>query len=497
MDLPDIEALGSTISSLQTVKTVGRVTGVTGNTVLVSGLRNKARLGDRVKLASAETEDVFGEIIRLSTDVATVLAESDLTGVSINDRVLLLPPQDLYPCDAWLGRLVDPFGQPMDGRGLRQGLARRSLFAAPPPVGRRRSLGKRLETGTCIFDTMLPIVRGQRLGLFAGSGVGKSTLLGELGKKIEADVVILALIGERGREVRDFVEQVLGEEGMKRAVIVAATSEQSPLVRRRCAWAAMSVAEYFRDAGQHVLLLADSITRFAEAHREISVAAGELPVLRGFPGTTSQTITALAERAGPGADVQGDITALFSVLVAGSDMDEPVADILRGVLDGHVTLDREIAERGRFPAIDILRSVSRSLPRAATDQENVMIRQARALLGRYAHSETMIQAGLYTQGSDPDLDKAIAGWPELDAFVSEMSTSSIDSSFSRLSLILRRAGIDQGNTVRNADRRNSSPIVTKPSDRSPEGKELHDPVDTNLSITEDRILSGTDTRLDS
>lgn len=442
MNLPDIEALGSTISALQSVRTVGRVTNVTGNTILVSGLANIARLGDRVQLSRKNMDDVFGEIIQLSSDNVTVLAESDLAGASLGDRVILLPPHGIAPCDAWLGRIVDPFGKPLDGRGLRQGNDMMALLAPPPPVAHRRSLGVRLETGTCVFDTMLPITRGQRVGLFAGSGVGKSTLLGQLGTKMQADVVVLALIGERGREVRDFVEQVFGQEGMSRAVVVAATSDQSPLVRRRCAWAAMSIAEYFRDKGRHVLLLADSITRFAEAHREVTVAAGELPILRGFPGSTAHIITSLAERAGPGAGSQGDITALFSVLVAGSDMDEPIADILRGVLDGHVVLDRSIAERGRYPAIDLLRSVSRSLPRAASESENGLIAKARAMLGQYDRSETMIRAGLYTQGSDPDLDKAITAWPELDAFVSDASTPSVENSFARLSLILRRAGVE-------------------------------------------------------
>ena len=218
---------------------------------------------------------------------------------------------------------------------------------------------------------------------------------------------MLALIGERGRELREFVENALGKEGMKRAIVVTATSDRSPVVRRRCAWAAMAVAEHFRDQGAHVLLLADSITRFAEAHREVAVAAGELPSLRGYPPSTAHMIMSLCERAGPGPDGAGDITALFSVLVAGSDMEEPVADILRGVLDGHVVLDRAIAERGRFPAIDLLRSVSRSLPQAASEAENKIIGRTRQLLGAYEKSELMIRAGLYAEGSDPVLDQAI------------------------------------------------------------------------------------------
>jgi flagellum-specific ATP synthase len=279
-------------------------------------------------------------------------------------------------------------------------------------------LGARLETGLAVFNTLLPIVRGQRIGLFAGSGVGKSTLMGDLAKGVEADVIVVALVGERGREVQHFLTDVLGPDGMARTVVVAATSDQPPQVRRRCAPGAMAVAEYFRDQGKQVLLLIDSITRFCEAHRELAVAGGESANLRGYPASTGPAIAALCERAGPGLVGHGDITAVFSVLVAGSDMDEPVADMLRGVLDGHVVLDRTIAERGRFPAVDVLRSVSRALPAAASQVENDLIGQARALLGQYERAALMVQSGLYISGSDPMTDKAISCFPALDKLLS-------------------------------------------------------------------------------
>jgi flagellum-specific ATP synthase len=300
-------------------------------------------------------------------------------------------------------------------------------------------MGERLGTGMSLFDTMLPVVRGQRIGLFAGSGVGKSTLLANFAKGMEADVVVLALGGERGREVLEFVRSVLGPEGMARSVVVAATSDRSPLERRRCPLAAMTIAEHFRDQGKHVLFLADSITRFAEAHREVAIASGEMPALRGHPPSVAHQIMRLAERAGPGVGNAGDITAIFSVLVAGSDMDEPVADILRGVLDGHVVMDRQIAERGRYPAVDLLRSVSRSLPEAATDPENELIMKTRQLLGAYSKSETMVRAGLYRAGEDPVLDQAIRVYPELDGFLSENSTNGPEGAFQKLELLLRRA----------------------------------------------------------
>ena len=347
----------------------------------------------------------------------------------------------------WIGRIVDPFGQPIDGRPLRTGAEERSFLAPAPAAVTRKRLGARLDTGLVIFDTLLPIVRGQRIGLFAGSGVGKSTLLSNLALGIQADLVVIALIGERGRELREFVESVLGPEGMARAVVVAATSDQSPLIRRRCAWAAMAVAEHFRDQGRHVLFLADSITRFAEAHREIALASGEGASYRGFPPSTSHLIMSLAERAGPGPEGTGDITGIFSVLVAGSDMEEPIADILRGVLDGHVVLDRAIAERGRFPAVDVLRSVSRALPHAASDAENQLIGRARAALGAYAESELMIKAGLYAPGSDPALDEAVRLYPALDAVVAQKSRDGCASSFAMLAAALRQQRSAQPRTA--------------------------------------------------
>jgi flagellum-specific ATP synthase len=439
MSQTGIAGMQAEISALSAAHVVGRVVAVQGGVLRVSGLSGIARLGDRVRVA-LRGGALTGEVLQLEATSLLVLPDAAAEGVALGDRVRLLGAPGIAPSDDWIGRVIDPFGAPLDGRPLLRGPCPRPLRASPPEPASRRPLGARLETGMTVFNTLLPIVRGQRIGLFAGSGVGKSMLLGHLGRHMQADVVVVALIGERGRELGDFVREVLGAEGMRRAVIVAATSDRSPLVRRRCAWTAMAVAEHFRDAGRQVLLLADSITRFAEAHREVATAAGEMPVLRGFPASTSHAVMSLCERAGPGAGGAGDITALFTVLVAGSDMDEPVADILRGVLDGHVVLDREIAERGRYPAIDALRSVSRSLPRAAGDEENALIARARELLGRYARSETMLRAGLYAEGSDPALDQAIRAWPDLDGFLAASEPGDIANSFARLSIILRRAG---------------------------------------------------------
>ena len=435
----DMAHLQAEIATLETVRVVGRVSAVEGAALRIAGVSQEARLGDRIRVYRRSGGCLSGEVLQMDADAVLMLPDEAPQGVALGDRAALFGASTVAPSEAWIGRIVDPFGQPMDGMPLLRGPVPRPLRSDPPAPARRRSLGPRLGTGMAAFNTLLPIVRGQRVGLFAGAGVGKSSLLGHLGRHMEADVVVFALIGERGRELRDFVENVLGPEGMQRSVIVAATSDKSPLVRRRCAWTAMSVAEHFRDQGKHVLLLADSVTRFAEAHREVATAAGEMPALRGFPASTAHMIMSLCERAGPGEQTQGDITAIFSVLVAGSDMDEPVADILRGVLDGHVVLDRAIAERGRYPAVDLLRSVSRSLPAAASAEENKLIQRARALMGAYARSETMVKAGLYADGSDPELDQALRVWSELDAFLAEPESLSVQNSFDRLGLILRRA----------------------------------------------------------
>ena len=436
MQIDSYAPLTAEISGTRAVHSIGRVVSLECRGIEVAGLVAEAALGDLVRIEPAGGTPVEAEVVRLTDRVVTLLPDGPADGIAIGDRVRLLGAPGIAPDDSWIGRLIDPFGRPLDGRPLFRGPVRRRYGASAPPASARRGLGSRLETGQAIFNTALPLVRGQRLGLFAGSGVGKSTLLGALARRVDADVVVIALIGERGRELRDFVEKALGPEGLARAVVVTATSDMSALARRRCAQAAMAVAEHFRDRGLHVLLLADSITRFAEAHREVALAGGENAALRGFPPSTSHMIMSLCERAGPGAGGAGDITAVFTVLVAGSDMEEPVADILRGVLDGHVVLDRAIAERGRYPAIDLLRSVSRSLPEAASAEENRLIGRLRRVLGTYDRAEIMIQSGLYTAGTDAAIDEAIALWPGLDAFLSEEEPGSSAESFARLARLL-------------------------------------------------------------
>ncbi len=412
---------------------VGRVASVASNTVELGGLAEVAALGDRV--AFSETGR-FGEIVGIQGEHVTVLPEGPVTGLALGQRAALDGPLKIFPDDSWIGRVIDPVGKALDERPLLTGLTPMALDAPPPTSTQRRALGARVNTGLSLFNTILPIVRGQRVGLFSGSGVGKSTLLAMLSQRLDADVVVLALVGERGREVREFIDRVLGPDGLARSVVVVATADQPALMRRRCAQTAMAVAEYFRDQGKHVLFLCDSITRIAESHREVALVAGEPASMGGFPPSTTPMITGLSERAGPGIDGTGDITAVLTVLVAGSNMEGHIADTMRGVLDGHVVLDREIAERGRFPAVDVLRSVSRALPHAASPSENTQITAARAHLGAYSRAELMIQAGLYEAGSDPSIDAAIRTWPALDTFAARPEHEGIAESFAALQACL-------------------------------------------------------------
>jgi flagellum-specific ATP synthase len=439
--MPDtlFDPLRAQLREVRGTRSVGHVTGLGRDHVTVAGLDRVAALGDRVRIGDTLT----GEVLRLDEAGGTIMPEGAPDGVRLGMPVTHLGRATLAPHDGWLGRVIDPDGRPMDGRPLLPGDERRALMAPPPPPAARRGLGARLATGHAVFDTLLPIATGQRIGLFAGSGVGKSRLVASLAQAMAADVVVIGLIGERGREVRDFVAETLGSAGLARSVVIAATSDRPALTRARAAWSMMTVAEHFRDRGRQVLLLADSITRFAEAQREVAAAAGEPFGPMGFPASMAQMLMALAERAGPGVAGQGDITAVLSVLVAGSDMEGPIADVMRGVLDGHVVLSREIAERGRYPAIDLLRSVSRALPGAARPEEVKLIARARQLLGAHDRSEMMIRAGLYTPGSDSVTDAAIAAYPALDAFIAAPAGRTRAESFESLRGILETADRDR------------------------------------------------------
>jgi flagellum-specific ATP synthase len=411
----------------------GRVVSCAGQTVKVAGLCGKAGIGASVLIDNERR----GDIIADDGDQVTVALYGSGEGLTSGMPAQVIPETPLSPGIDWLGKVLDFDGRDAFGHRPRPGPIAAKLTASPPPAGQRRTLGDRLCTGYAALDTFLPLCRGQRIGLFAGSGVGKTSLLGGLaqstGRAGSADITVIALIGERGREVRSFVEDIVGPEAMKRTVVFAATSDQPPAAKLRAARLAMATAEAFRDQGQHVLFLFDSLTRFAQAHREVALSIGETPGLRAFPPSTFPALASLCERAGPGIDGQrGDITAVFSVLVQGSDMEEPVADTVRGILDGHIVLDRAIAEGGRYPAIDVGRSISRSLPAAATDEQNTILAQGRGLLRRYEEGRLMVQSGLYVSGTDPKLDKAVLCHETLEKVLQDKGVETIEDSFQRL-----------------------------------------------------------------
>ncbi|MBK0398113.1 flagellum-specific ATP synthase FliI [Limibaculum sp. M0105] len=408
----------------------GRVCGSDGARVRVSGLAQLARIGDQLRIQLDGDREAMAEIVALDRAIAVGMLMGPANGLAAGQRACLEPMADPVPSAAWLGHVVDAFGRARSAEGTAApatwptGAPRGStLRVAPPPGDLRRPLTAAMSTGVAALDTVLPLCRGQRIGIFAGSGVGKSMLLDAIARGADADVIVVGLIGERGREVAGFARGLLDGPNGDRTVIVAATSDQPALLKRRAALLAMACAEHFRDQGKHVLLLFDSVTRFAEAHREIALAAGEMASLRAFPPSTTAAVAQLCERAGPGivGDQGGDVTAVFTVLVAGSDMEEPVADMLRGVLDGHVILDRAIAERGRFPAIDVRRSVSRSAPGAWNDAEGALCRRARSIIATYEDAAPLIRSGLYSPGSDAALDEAVRLYPEVDAFLGTTS----------------------------------------------------------------------------
>jgi len=427
----------------------GRARAVGGLVIEAAGPSGAFPMGARAATRAREG-DLECEVVGVRDGRALMMAYGSLEGARAGADVRLIDAApSVRPSNSWLGRVVDAFGRPVDGLGgLPEGELPMRLRAAPPRACERARLGDRMTTGVRALDAFAQIRKGQRLGVFAGSGVGKSVLMSMLARRAESEVAVIGLIGERGREAREFVEDVLGEEGLARSVVVLATSDESALARRQAAWTTLAVAEYFRDQGRHVLCLMDSVTRFAMAQREIGLAAGEPPTTRGYTPSVFAELPRLLERAGPGYEIDGAagaITGLFSVLVEGDDMNEPVADAVRGVLDGHVVMSRDIAERGRFPAIDVLKTVSRAMPDCQTADEQAITAEARRMLSLYADMEELIRIGAYQRGSDAELDRAIALNPGLEAFLAQDKSEAtpMNESFARLGRILNGGVMNQ------------------------------------------------------
>jgi type III secretion protein N (ATPase) len=414
----DLDALREKLRATQTLRPVGRVVGVSG--LLLRVQVPGVKMGDLV-VVRGRGGDLPAEVISFGDGEALVLPLGELSGVGADDAVEGLGGGlEIGVGPGLVGRVLDGLGRPLDGKPLPSGLRQVPADRGPPPALRRRPVREPFATGVRAIDGFLSLGVGQRIGLFAGSGVGKSTLLGAIARGASADIIVVGLVGERGREVSEFLERSLGEEGRKRSIVVAATSDAAPVERLRAAHVATAIAESFRDEGKSVLLLLDSVTRVARAQREVGLAAGEPPAHRGYPPSVFAMLPRLLERSGQGET--GAITAVYSVLVEGSDMDEPIADEVRGILDGHIVLDRSIAARGRYPAIDVVGSVSRVADQVTPPEVVRAAQRLRALLGTYEEKRDLVTLGAYEAGADPRLDRAIRAAPELERFLSQLAS---------------------------------------------------------------------------
>ncbi|GHU00465.1 flagellum-specific ATP synthase [Alphaproteobacteria bacterium] len=416
------------IAKIPSVSAHGEVLAVRGQIIEAGGLAGAAAIGDYCTVASRDGAVVPCEVVGFGEGAALLMAFTATQGLAAGAEVLFTGAKPaIYPTEAWRGRIINALGEPADGKGpLPQGDKPYPIRRAPPSAMARGRVAGKLDLGVRSFNTFVTLCRGQRVGVFAGSGVGKSSLISMICRHTQAQVSVLALVGERGREAREFVEDDLGASGMERACLVLATSDESPLLRRQSAYTATALAEYFRDLGQDALLMMDSLTRFAMAAREIGLSAGEPPASKGYPPSVFSELPRLLERAGPGENGVGSITGIYTVLVEGDDLTEPIADATRSILDGHLVLSRAIAERGRFPAIDVLKSISRMLPGANTKEQNALLTRARGLMATYDDMRELIRLGAYKAGSSAEVDEAIAYHPKLEAFLAQSKTERAD-----------------------------------------------------------------------
>lgn len=421
----------------------GYVYSVQALMVGIEGAKGIASIGDLCTIVTKGNKKISCEIISIQNELAIAMAFDSLEGVRLKDKVYFSEkPLSIRPNEDWLGRIVNARGEGIDDKGsLNKGEIDYYLKSKPLNANIRGLVENKIDLGVRAINSFVTCCKGQRLGIFAGSGVGKSTLLSMFAKNSMAEINIIAMVGERGREVREFIEKQLGQEGLSKSIVIVSTSDEPALMRRQAAYLAMTLAEYFRDLGKDVLCFIDSLTRFAMAQREIGLAAGEPPTTKGYTPSVFNELPMLLERSGPGhMNEQGSITGLYTILVDGDDHNEPIADALRGILDGHIVLDRKIAERGRFPAINILKSLSRSMPACNTEHENALIIKARQLLSKYEDMEELIRIGAYKKGSDPEIDQAIFYYPHIEEFLSQSieEISSFESSYQQLEMVLHQ-----------------------------------------------------------
>ena len=434
-----MKALAEQIGDVDGVNIYGRVVGVRGLMVEIAGPIHAMSVGARIVVDTGGDRFIPCEVIGFSGNNAVVMPFAGLDGVRRGCRAVIAnTASQVRPSPSWLGRVINAMGEPIDGKGpLTQGPSPMPFRNSPPPAHSRKRVGAPLDLGVRALNTFLTCCRGQRLGIFAGSGVGKSVLLSMLARNVDADVTVIGLVGERGREVQEFLQDDLGDAGLARSVVVVATSDEPALMRRQAAYLTLAISEYFRDDGKDVLCLMDSVTRFAMAQREIGLSAGEPPTAKGYTPTVFTELPKLLERAGPGIG-DGSITAIFTVLVDGDDHNEPIADAVRGILDGHIVMERAIAERGRFPAINILKSVSRTMPKSADPAYLPTISRGRQVMATYADMEELIRLGAYRAGSSPEVDEAIRLHEPLEGFLRQAKdeVASLNEGYRQLEQIL-------------------------------------------------------------
>lgn len=430
------DRITAAIDKIPSVKGYGIVTKVLGLMIEIDGGDNFLTVGARCVITPDERPPVLCEIIGFDRSKALAMPFGDVTGIGPGCFAYLVQENPtINPCHSWLGRIINGLGEPIDdGNALEQGGDAIEIKRRPPPANKRQRIGERLDVGVRALNTFLPSCKGQRMGIFSGSGVGKSVMMSMMARYANADVIVIGLVGERGREVQEFIEDDLGEEGLKKSVVVVATSDEPALMRKQAAYTSFAIAEYFRDMGKEVLLLIDSITRFAMAQREIGLSAGEPPTSKGYPPSVFSELPVLLERAGPGPKEKGNITGIFTVLVEGDDQNEPISDAVRGILDGHIVMDRKIADRGRYPAIDVLRSVSRTVPDCLEGDEQAILRECKKIITTYEDMSELIRLGAYRKGSDPEVDRAIILYPRIEEVLTQQKDerTSLDDSFALL-----------------------------------------------------------------
>ena len=439
-----MQSLTAAIEAIDDVEVFGRVKTVQVLLIEIVGPVRELRVGGRVSIDTTAGSTLGAEIIGFREGHALCLPFGPLSGVRLGCRAVFKKHDGaVQPVDGWLGRVINANAEPIDGKGpLLRGAHDYPLRQVPLPAHERERVGDPIDMGVRTLNTFTTMCEGQRMGIFAGSGVGKSVLMSMLARNAQVDVAVIGLIGERGREVQEFVTEYLGEVGLKQAIVVVATSDEAALMRRQAAYLTLTLAEYFRDQGKRVLCMMDSLTRFAQAQREIGLAIGEPPTAKGYPPTVFTELPRLLERAGPGLNGSGSITGLFTVLVEGDDHNEPIADAVRGILDGHIVMERSIAERGRYPAVNVLRSISRTMPGCVPVNVRPVLQKARELMSTFADMEELIRLGAYRKGSDPGVDRAIAINPALESFMTQQreERTSIADGYTMLSAIVDKAG---------------------------------------------------------